>query len=127
MKLKKYEWFNSGYEDHSPDRNSLVRLRELLVGTEIHIVIDVDCFDVQVLIPPFIRVLVECDFTQYKIFYVNKTTLPFMSVEAQAFISKVPTIIVKKNKKIIATIIERLPRKKSIEQEMEALLNFNNR
>lgn len=127
MKMRKYDWFNTGFDTYIPCSATIDQLKNQLNGIEIQVVIDVECLDVQQLIPKLIRVFFECDYTKFKIYYVSKSTLPFMSVETQSYISNVPTIILKRNKIVVATIVERLPDKTTIEKELEKVLNIKNK
>lgn len=122
VSLDAFKWFKDGFKDYNPIPETLKNIRYELENHSIDIIIDVDCMDVQALIPRLIKTLYLSDIKNYKIHQIDMKKLPLKIIDNQNLIEKVPTIIFKKNDREQFRITERLFNCSRIEKEIEYLL-----
>lgn len=119
--LNNLEWFKTGYETYSPLPDTLLKIKSNLKSYLIEVVIDVDCKDVQFLIPKLFKTLCLCEITHCAIYAIDLKNLP-TTINAKR-IEKTPTIIFSKNEKEHFRITEKITYASSIENEIEMLLS----
>lgn len=121
--LNNLEWFKTGFETYNPKSETLLKIQKSLKSYTIKVVIDVNCKDVQFLIPKLFKTLYLCDVNDYEIYYVDKLKLPCCINTFIKIIEKVPTIIFAKNNKEQFRIIEKTIYTSTIENEIEVILS----
>jgi hypothetical protein len=120
--LNNLEWFKPGFETYKPTTDILLKIESGLKNYIIEVVIDLDCKDVQFLIPKLFKTLYLCHIIPYKIYHVDKNILPVNINESLTKIEKVPTIIFTKNKKEQFRVTEKIVHTSTIEKEIEVML-----
>ena len=121
--LNNLEWFKAGFETYNPTPDILLKIESSLKNYIIEVVIDLDCKDVQFLIPKLFKTLYLCEISDYKIYHVDKNILPVNINESLTKIEKVPTIIFTKNNKEQFRVTEKTIYTSSIEKEIELILS----
>ncbi|MBI3520645.1 MAG: hypothetical protein HY062_15000 [Bacteroidetes bacterium] len=119
--LNNLEWFKTGFETYNPLPDTLLKINSSLKNYIIEIVIDVNCKDVQFLIPKLFKTLHLCEVPHCAIYEIDLKNLP-TTINAKT-IEKTPTIIFSKNEKEHFRITEKITYASSIEKEIEMLLS----
>lgn len=123
--LNNLEWFKTGFETYNPKSETLLKIQKSLKSYTIKVVIDVNCKDVQFLIPKLFKTLYLCNVNTYKIHHIDKNRLSVNLKENLTKIEKVPTIFFSKNGVEHFKIVEKLVYTLTIENEIEMLLSEN--
>ena len=118
--LNNLEWFKTGYETYNPMPDTLLNIKSSLKSYIIEVVIDVDCKDVQFLIPKLFKTLCLCEVPHCAVYAIDLENLP-TTINAKK-IEKTPTIIFSKNDNEHFRITEKIVYASSIENEIEMLL-----
>ena len=122
--LNNLEWFKAGFETYNPTPDILLKIESSLKNYIIEVVIDLDCKDVQFLIPKLFKTLYLSETTNYMIHKIDLKKLP-AAINTYR-IEKSPTIIFSNNGKEHFRITEKIIHSISIENEIEMLLMKNN-
>ena len=121
--LNNLEWFKTGFETYNPLPDTLSNIKNSLKGFLIEIVIDMDCEDVQFLIPKLFKTLHLCETTNYIIYKIDLKKLP-ATINTHR-VERSPTIVFIKNGTEQFRITEKITYTASIENEIEMLLSKN--
>lgn len=101
-------WFAPGYENYSPDPETVVKLKNLPEDITIKIIMGTWCEDSQNQVPHFYQILKQINFDLKKAMLItvdrSKTTPEHL--EAGLNITNVPTFIIYKKNKEIQRIVE---------------------
>jgi len=119
--LNNLEWFKTGFETYNPMPDTLSNIKNSLKGFLIEIVIDLNCKDVQFLIPKLFKTLYLCEVTHCAVYSIELKNLP-TTINAKK-IEKTPTIIFSKNECERFRITEKIIYTSTIENEIEMLLS----
>ncbi len=119
--LKKLEWFVSGYESYIPNPRSISEIERKISDCQIQLFIDVNCKDVQSLVPKFIKIVDLCRNMNYFVNHIEMRNLPIFTSKSKLPIRHVPTIIIKRNEIEIFTIVEKIPEKVKLEYILEKI------
>lgn len=119
--LNNLEWFKTRFETYNPLPDTLSNIENSLKGFLIEIVIDIDCKDVQFLIPKLFKTLYLCETTNYMIHKIDLKKLP-ATINTHK-IEKSPTVIFSINGKEYFRITEKIVYASTIENEIEILLS----
>lgn len=119
---KAFDWLRKGYENYTPDKNTVSFLSAHLSNYGIIVFLGTWCGDTHNLLPKFEKVLQQTGYPQSKLtMYALDMEKKGTNGENEKYnISRVPTFIVLKNGKEIGRITESV--KKSIESDLTAIL-----
>lgn len=120
--LNTLEWFRHGFETYNPIPDVLPNIKNKLKNYTIDLIIDVDCVDVQLLIPKLVKTLCLCNINNYNVYHIDMKNLPIKMDDNQTVIEKVPTIIFSDNKREQLRISEKIVYSNQVEKEIEYIL-----
>ncbi|HLW31998.1 MAG TPA: thioredoxin family protein [Aequorivita sp.] len=102
------KWFNPGYEEYTPDAETLEQLKSLLNNVHITVFMGTWCEDSHAEVPHLYKILDEVGYDENKITLITvseeKTTPEGLEIGND--IINVPTIILVKNEKELGRIVE---------------------
>lgn len=117
------KWFDPGYEDYTPDADTLEQLKSLLNDVDITVFMGTWCEDSHAEVPHLYKILDKAGFDENKLTLITvseeKTTPE--GLEKGNDIINVPTIILIKNEKELGRIVE-YPIE-TLEKDMTAILS----
>ncbi|MFZ5552875.1 MAG: hypothetical protein ACOZCO_07150 [Bacteroidota bacterium] len=121
-KIFNEEWFYEGFNKYNPNPVVCSQLKIFMQNVKLIMYVDVHCKDTKPLIPPLFKVLKSISHHKYKIIYVTRWDLPFISTDNKV-INRVPTIILQNNsRQEIGRITETLSIMPLVEKELLYLL-----
>lgn len=122
--LFKQKWFVEGFNAYEPDKKVIKNISKHLKKHSIEIHLSLYCKDVRALMPIFFKVLNTSGFKDYKINYIKKGGLPYITNRNEIII-KIPTIIFyEKTGRMKGKIIESIMIMPTIEREVLQIINY---